>query len=607
MCGIAGFNWQDKSLIETMSRTMEHRGPDDEGIYVDENVSLGHRRLSVIDISAKGHQPMRFEGLVIVYNGEIYNFLQIREQLKDKGYSFTSDTDTEVILKSFHLWGPDCVNRFNGMWAFCIFDRENNLFFLSRDRFGKKPLYYYFDGSRFVFASSLKAIRRHNLNLEINKHALNFFFYQKYIGGDLTIFNNCYKLRPSENLIFNLNKKKLALSKYYNLEDEVLKCQDVSINQRLESIEEIVTKAVEDRLIADVPVGSFLSGGVDSSLISAIISSRHKDFDTFSIGFQDKSYDELRYSKLVSQYLHTNHHYDYLQIDQDLIGFIVENMDEPFGDASVLPTYLLSKITRRKVTVSLSGDAGDEIFGGYDTYKAYKFARYLPKAAVGASRYLIDLLPPSDGKVPLSFKMKRFAGVFDTNINKRHLNWMATFIDQQRQKLMQDNFVNSESLINAGSEGSFLSIQLNDIHNYLAEDILKKVDYASMLNSLEVRVPFLDCRLVPLMLSLPDKFKINRLTTKWLLKRIASRYLPKKIAHRPKRGFTVPISKWIKSSDLIREFLISPKSFEHNLVNFDFVQALFNAHINGKEDNARQLWLVFVFNYWWSSNIGSRK
>jgi len=600
MCGIAGFNWQNKSLIETMSRTMKHRGPDDEGFYIDDNVSLGHKRLAIIDLSERGHQPMQFEHLIIVYNGEIYNFKQLREQLVSKGYNFISDTDTEVVLKSFHLWGPSCVESFNGMWAFCIYDKKENIFFLSRDRFGKKPLYYYFDGEQFIFASELKAIKKHKLDFNINVPGLNFFFYQKYIGNELTIFNNCYKLRPSENLMFDLGRKKLALTKYYNLEDEISKCQDAPLEQRLESIEDIIVSAVEDRLVADVPVGSFLSGGIDSSLISAIISSKHKNFDTFSIGFTDKSYDELKFSKFVSEYIRTDHHYDYLEVDQDLIKFIIENMDEPFGDASILPTYLLSKITRRNVTVSLSGDGGDEIFGGYDTYKAYKIAKYVPRNVTKLSRYLVDLLPPSDKKLAASFKMKRFVSDLDTNINRRHLNWMATFNDPDRKKLLSDSFINAQELLPCASADNLLSIQLNDIHNYLVEDILKKVDLASMLNSLEARVPYLDYRLVPLVLSLPDEYKIRNLTTKWLLKKVAANYLPKKIVHRPKRGFTVPITKWIKKSDFIQEFLTARRFYEHSLLNYDYVQQMFNAHISGKEDNARQLWLVFVFNYWLS-------
>ncbi len=602
MCGIVGFNWQDKETVEKMAQAVRHRGPDDEGFYIDGSMSLGHRRLSIIDTSPKGHQPMCFENLVLVYNGEIYNFKQLREELKSKGYSFNSDTDTEVLLYSYHQWGPACVERFNGMWAFCIYDKQKNFFFLSRDRFGIKPLYYYFDGDKFIFASELKAIRKHKLNFNVSTTALNFFFYQKYIGSDLTIFENCYKLRPSENLMFDLNKKEMSRTKYYDLEQEISVYQDKPLKERLESIENIIIDAVEKRLVADVPVGSFLSGGIDSSLISAIISKNHKNFDTFSIGFKDKSYDELTYSKLASEYIKTEHHVDFLEVDEDIIKLIMENLDEPFGDASVLPTYLLSKITRRYVTVSLSGDAGDEVFGGYDSYKAYKLAQYVPMAVMRLSKYLVDLLPPSDKKLALTFKMKRFVRDFDSDVNRRHLNWMATFNDSQRQQLLNSKFINADSLIDCSCEKSFLSMQLNDIHNYLAEDILKKVDLASMLNSLEARVPFLDYRLVPLVLSLPEKYKIRNLTTKWLLKKIASNYLPKKIVRRAKKGFTVPIARWLRKSDLIRDFLTNHKYYEHNLLNYDYVQQLFDAHIKKKEDNARHLWLVFVFNYWWNKN-----
>ncbi len=602
MCGIAGFNWKNQSILEEMAQTLQHRGPDDQGFYLDNNVSLGHRRLSVIDTSEKGHQPMQFEHLVIVYNGEIYNFQELKEHLKSVGYNFTSSTDTEVVLHSYHHWGSSCVDRFNGMWAFCIYDKKKNILFLSRDRFGIKPLYYYFDGNRFIFASELKAIRKHNLALTTSIPALNFFFYQKYIGNNLTISENCYKLRPSENLVFDLNKRKLDRIKYYHLEQQISGYQNTALKQRVGLIENIITDAVEKRLIADVPVGSFLSGGIDSSLISAVISKNHKHFDTFSIGFRDQSYDEVNFSKIVSEHIKTDHHYEYMDIDQDLVEYIIENMDEPFGDASLLPTYLLSKITRRKVTVSLSGDAGDEVFGGYDTYKAYKLARYVPRLVARLSKYLIELLPLSDRKVTLAFKMKRFVRDFDTNINRRHLDWMATFNDSQRKKLLNDNFMDAKSLIDFKPEKSLLSIQLNDIHNYLAEDILKKVDLASMLNSLEARVPFLDHRLVPLVLSLPEKYKITNLRTKWLLKEIASNYLPKRIVHRPKRGFTVPISKWIKKSDLIQDFLTNRSYYEHNLLSYDYVQEMFNSHINNKEDNARELWLVFVFNYWWHKN-----
>jgi len=603
MCGIAGFNWNDKDIIEKMAESIRHRGPDDEGYYLDDNVSLGHRRLSVIDTSEKGRQPMCFEHLAVVYNGEIYNFKQLREQLKSKGYKFFSGTDTEVLLYSYHLWGPKCVEKFNGMWAFCIYDKKNNSLFLSRDRFGIKPLYYYFDGGRFIFASELKAIRQHNLDMQIDLAGVNFFFYQKYIGKDLTIFKNCYKLKPSENLIFDLNTKKLSKTKYYDLENEIAAASQIPLKARLESIEETLVDAVEKRLVADVPVGSFLSGGVDSSLISAVIARRKDDFDTFSIGFKDASYDEVPFSREVSSYISTAHHVEYMDIDEGLMEYLISNMDEPFGDSSLLPTYLLSKITRRKVTVSLSGDGGDEVFGGYDSYLAYELAKYIPKSVVKLARPLVRLLGPSEKKLSLGFKVKKFVNDFDANVNKRHLDWMATFADGQRELLLADRFVGVESLVDFSDEKTLLSIQLNDIHNYLAEDILKKVEAASMLNSLEARVPFLDHRMVPMVLSLPEKYKINFFKTKRLLKKIASNYLPAEIIHRKKRGFTVPVSRWVKESPLMKEFITNRRYYESGLLNYDYVNGLFDEHVNNRRDYARQLWLVFVFNYWCNCKI----
>jgi asparagine synthase (glutamine-hydrolysing) len=598
VCGIAGFNWNDSSAINAMAETLRHRGPDDRGVYLDTGVSLGHTRLAILDLSQKGHQPMHFENLTIVYNGEIYNFQEIRDELQSLGYKFTSGTDTEVILAAYHRWGGKCVERFNGMWALCIYDKDKQTLFLSRDRFGIKPVYYYFDGRRFIFASELKAIRKHGIPLETDPAGLNFFFYQKYIGGDFTIYKNCRKLRPSESLLFDLNTKKFVVSKHYDLENEIAKRQSIPIDERLGMVEGIIEDAVLKRLIADVPVGSFLSGGLDSSLISAIISKNKKDFDTFSIGFKDQSYNELEFSKSVAEYIGTAHHYEYMDVNEDIIQQVIGEMDEPFGDSSVFPTYLLSKITRQKVTVSLSGDAGDEVFGGYDTYMAYKLARLIPGPFVRLSRYLVDAIPPSDRKVTFGFKMKRFVRDFDMDCNRRHLNWMATFGDVTREKLLGDCFIPCDRLINCTGENSLLSVQLNDIHNYLAEDILKKVDLASMLVSLEARVPYLDYRLVPLVLSLPEKYKIRHLTTKWLLKKIAGRYLPRRIVHRPKRGFTVPVSTWIRNSALIREFLTNRSYYQAGLLDYDYAQRLFDEHISRGRDNARELWLIFVFNYW---------
>jgi asparagine synthase (glutamine-hydrolysing) len=603
MCGIAGFNFNDSRLVEKMTTAIAHRGPDDRGSYLDDSVSLGHCRLSIIDTSPRGRQPMQFENLVITYNGEVYNFRELRTQLESKGYNFRSDTDTEVVLLAYHCWGPSCVEKFNGMWSFCIYDSKQRTLFLSRDRFGIKPLYYYFDGKRFVFASELKAIRRHDLPLVIDTDGVNRFFYQKYIGGKRTIFDNCFKLEPGHNLMFDLQRRSVAKTRYYHLEEEISLASDKPLDERLALVGELLTDAVEKRLIADVPVGSFLSGGVDSSVISAMIARTRKDFKTFSIGFKDRSYDEVPYSQKVAGHIGTDHHVEYLDIDENLIAHVIGMMDEPFGDSSVLPTYLLSQMTRKSVTVSLSGDGGDEVFAGYDSYQAWNIARFLPRAVVGLAKPVVRLLPPSEKKLTTAFKIRKFADSFGTDVNRRHLDWMSTFADGDRSRLLGGGFIASDGLFTVPSGGSLLSVQLNDIANYLAEDILKKVDLASMLNSLEVRVPFLDYRLVPTVLSLPDSCKIRYFKMKWLLKKIASDYLPAAIVNRKKRGFTVPVSRWIRHSDMIRQFITQRGCYHGDLVDYDYAQSLLADHLDRKADNARQLWLIFVFNKWCDSAI----
>jgi asparagine synthase (glutamine-hydrolysing) len=599
MCGITGFNWKSPEQIKRITDTLCHRGPDDEGTFCDDSVSLGHRRLSIIDTSTRGHQPMHFGHLHIVYNGEIYNFQELRPELETAGYTFHSDTDTEVILLAYHRWGADCVNRFNGMWAFCIYDAQKKTLFLSRDRFGVKPLYYYFDGNRFIFASELKAIRPLVPDLRMNTTAVNYFFYQKYIGSDMTIYDRCGKLKPSENLIFDLEKKQIHKSIYFDLPAQVEYHRSQSLKDRLDAVEGIVADAVQRRLVADVPVGSFLSGGLDSSVISAIIAKQKQNFQTFSIGFKDESYDEVPFSKQVAQHIRTQHHVEYLEIDEPLIERVIRYMDEPLGDSSVMPTALLSQMTRKFVTVCLSGDAGDEVFAGYDSYKAWKLARFIPAWMVRLGRPLVNLLPPSDKKLNLAFKMQKFAEDYHPDPVRRHLDWMATFTDRDRMKLLTDKFIKADDFIHPCGHGCLTDMQLSDFDGYLSEDILKKVDLASMMYSLEVRVPFLDYRLVPLVLSLPDKYKIRCLQTKWLLKKIASGMLPSKIIHRKKRGFTVPVSAWLKKSSLIRQFITDKAYYDHGFLNYNYACQLFTEHINRRRDNARQLWLIFVFNYWW--------
>jgi len=581
-----------------MAETLRHRGPDDQGLFTDERVSLAHRRLAILDLSPRGRQPMAREGLQIVYNGEVYNFRDLRAQLQGCGHVFHTGTDTEVLLAAYHQWGPECVTRFNGMWALCIYDPGRGVLFLSRDPFGIKPLYYYYDGTRFIFASELKAIRVHNLDLSISVSAVNAFFYQKYIGGDRTIFEQCHKLPPGHNLTFDLAARKPTVHRYYDLEARIGEQQERPLEDRLGAVESLLAEAVDMRLIADVPVGSFLSGGVDSSLISALISRRHADFQTFSIGFREASYNELGYSRQVAGHLGTRHHYDILEIDPATIERLLEAMDEPFGDASLFPTYLVSQIARRQVTVCLSGDGADEVFGGYDTYLGWHIARHMPRWVAALAKPVIERLPVTDKKVTLRFKARRFLRDLEAQPVCRHLNWMATFPGSTRTDLLGTQFVDDAALLSCPPGGDLLAVQLADIHHYLAEDILKKVDLASMLHGLEARVPMLDHRLVPLALSLPEPYKIRGLTTKWLLRRIAAGYVPRRIVRRPKRGFTSPISRWIRELDLVQDRLQDRRCYEHGLVSYDLVQKMLESHRARARDFARELWLVFVFNDW---------
>lgn len=606
MCGIAGFNWEAEDKIAEMCQAIAHRGPDAVRFWSADGMSLGHRRLSILDLSEKGAQPMFLDDLVVVYNGEIYNYIEIRAELIALGHCFVSDCDTEVILHAYQEWGQICVNRFNGMWAFCLFDRTRNQLFLSRDRFGIKPLYYFYDGNRFVFSSEIKAIIVHQLKLNVDKTALNQYFYQKYIGGDRSIFSEIKKLLPSHSLVLDLTSRELKTECYYQLKEQVEASKKLPLEERLSYIRETLEDAVERRLIADVPVGCFLSGGLDSSLISAIIAKKKDDFDTFSIGFKEKTYNELPFAKLVADHIHTNWHSRTFEIDDELIFKVISGLDEPFGDSSVLPTYLLSKTTRERVTVSLSGDAGDEVFGGYDSYKAYKISRLVPGFVVGAGRFLTRLLPVSDKKLSFSFKLKKFFADYDPHPQRRHLNWMSQMSDVLRAEMLGGAYIQTEVLFPVDDGDTLTDIQLNDFKNYLPDDMLRKVDIASMLCSLEARVPFLDYRLVPYVLSLPDRYKIAAgWETKALLKKIGLSFLPKEIVYRKKRGFTVPVSKWIKESALVNQVLTEASYFEHRYFERSTVLNILAEHHAKKADHSRALWLIFVFNLWWKLNLGS--
>ena len=567
MCGISGFNWNDEKAIKRMINAIKYRGPDDDGIYVDNEVSLGHVRLSILDLSVKGHQPMMSsdENIVIVHNGEIYNYKEIRETLKKKGHSFDSNTDTEVIINSYKEWGVGCVKKFNGMWAFAIYDKKKKMLFLSRDRLGIKPLYYYWDGDRFIFASELKAIlevRKINRKENLNPDAIELYFALGFIPSPYSIYNSVFKLESRESLIFDLEKKKLKKWYYWDLD------RYGPVYNKKKLIDEgkrLLYDTTKLRMRSDVPAGAFLSGGLDSSTVVGVMSKFEdlKDLHTFSIGFEGK-YDETKYIEIVSNRFGTIHHHHYYKID-DFYSFINKEYatvyDEPFGDAAGAPLFTLSKIAKRYVTVALSGDGGDEIFGGYEKHRygsIIEMMKKIPKPVryvamhlqIGETSILkegwrLSLLPYE--KIYPRFISR---GFFDSKVYEK---WSL----EKMRKFMA-----------LGNNNLGAAMRLFDFY-YLSDRYLMKVDRATMSNALENRSPFLDHRFAEYSQKIPINWNVDFFKTKKLMREIIRDMVPKEVYSRGKQGFMPIINEWISDDMFLKEAQknmsilksISPKTY----------------------------------------------
>ncbi|MBN2142595.1 asparagine synthase (glutamine-hydrolyzing) [Candidatus Woesearchaeota archaeon] len=585
MCGINGFNWKDEKLITEMNKRIKHRGPDDNGSLATENLSLGQVRLSILDLSSAGHQPMLYSKmtgacsrthkphlmkkaeLAIVFNGEIYNFQEIREELKRKGYCFSTRCDTEVILASYLEWGPDCVKRFNGMWAFALHDRKKDILFCSRDRIGKKPFFYHFDAKsgKFMFTSELKAIFQ-QLELgkkeEIDRRALDIYFTTGYIPAPMSIFRNVRKLEARQSLVFDLRKKRIrdmhyhyALPQYKPVKDE---------KALIREGKSLLHDATRLRMIADVPVGAFLSGGLDSSAVVAAMagSTELKKLHTFSVGFEDR-FDESRYMKDVKDFLRTRHHHSYYK-EQDFDRIMVLNRlsyvyDEPFGDYSNFPTYELSRLAREHVTVALSGDGGDEIFGGYTFHQIASQIRLLQKIPRWIRRMMLALLPKSDnpdalmtlkGKAREAFRISLLRPEdFYAEVGSEQVYKPAAFKNWSRERMRR-------VLRSCGGELEEAVIRYDLYYHTLPDNFLVKTDRASMAHALEVRSPFLDHRFLELEARIPIKWKTTARRRKLLLRKIIKGTVPGSIVRRGKQGFTPPLEKWInkeKNMKVLRE------------------------------------------------------
>ncbi len=617
MCGIVAVLKFDKddevnpATLKAMTDVLRHRGPDDDGFYTSSNVGLGFRRLSIIDL-AGGQQPMSNEdgSLWIVFNGEIYNFLPLREELIKRGHKFTTRSDTESILHAYEEWGEECLQRFNGMFAFTIWDKRNRNLFAARDRLGVKPLDYYIDDKVMVICSELKSLLQcPGLDLSVDYNAIDQFFTYGVIPAPRTIYRKARKLPPAHYLIWQNGN--LRVHRYWQIHPP--EPSAFSEDDCLDRLDELLSDSVKIRLISDVPLGAFLSGGIDSSMIVALMSkASRRPVKTFSVGFEKEKFDERKYARIVAQRCETEHK-EYMaryNIAEDAPK-IMANFDEPFFDSSAIPTYYVSKIARQHVTVCLSGDAGDELFAGYDHYpralRNEKIAERMPKSLREALRSISRALP---------FGLKGRNTLHTYSLQGPELYVQGTVgqsFDLVKERLYSDSLKDAidfsvryaalRELFRRYERCDPLSRMLfADLQTYLPNDILTKVDSTSMLNSLEAREPYLDYRLVEFVATLPSELKYRNGVRKYLLKRLAERYLPDEIIHRPKKGFSVPLHLWLTRD--LREtalgLLTSRRFRERGLFNPKVVDRFLKSTFDGKGRYYRMVWLLFCLELWFT-------
>ena len=630
MCGIAGFIGNgDIDDIVRMTRNLKHRGPDEEGFWKNDikHIFFGHRRLSVID-PVDGKQPMwdNTSSLCIIFNGEIYNYIELRKELESLGYVFqTSHSDTEVLLIAYKEWGEHLVSRLNGMWAFAIYDVKKEEIFISRDRVGEKPLFYTFQNGTFAFASELKSLIQHvNISTSVSKLSLQKYFAYGFIPAPKSLYANIFKLPGGYNLFVNVKSLDFKICKYWSFCIEpVDKVPKNAESVWGEELRDLLNKAVQCRMRSDVPLGVFLSGGIDSSIVTSILSKNLSNIRTYTIGFEDKDYDESIYAKKIAKYLgtiHTEHIFSKNDII-DLIPRLSETFTEPFADSSQIPTMLLSNITSKNATVALSGDGGDELFCGYNRYiYAKKYWKYISRLPIGLKKsflFIMNNCPNIFIKFLFSFIFEDDNFSIDNKINKiliklSHIKNKETFYESMITEWSStDKITNIENNSFVDNENynifSNKEIQLTDcmmfidFHTYLTDDILCKVDRSSMNYSLEVRAPFLNSKLIELAFDMPLDYKIFQNNSKFILKDILSEYIPKQYFLRPKKGFSIPVSDWIKNDlkDWVNETLSYSMNSKHNLFNQKVIEKTKKEHFEGHFNHEHKLWSLIQFNSWY--------
>lgn len=630
MCGITGawcFNekgYEVMKKIEAATEALHRRGPDSFGIYHHHHVALGHRRLAIIDISASGNQPMQDPTgrYVIVYNGEIYNFKSLRAELMQKGYTFRSNSDTEVLLYLYIEHKEQCLHKLNGFFAFAIYDQQEETLFIARDRMGIKPLLYYKDENLLIFSSEMKSLLAYQVKKQLNYTALYTYLQLNYIPAPLSILNQIYKLLPGHYIKVDTSGN-FTIEKYFQIHSPSLPIHQATPDYptAIDKLRNLLSDSVQQRLIADVPLGTFLSGGVDSSIISLLAARYSPYINTFSIGFRDEPFfDESPYAEMVARKLKTNHTTFLLTNEEMLehLNDILDYIDEPFADSSAIAVYILSKQTRRKVTVALSGDGGDELFGGYNKHAAEYRARQslLLNKVIQVFAPFLQYLPQSrNSKMANLFRqLNRYAEGLQHSKADRYWRWCSYISEQQALQLLSaqskiqlnlPHYTQIKQLYTRliGNTDDLNDVLYADMHLVLANDMLQKVDLMSMANALEVRVPFLDYRIVNFMFSLPASYKIDKRRRKKILIDAFRNDLPEQIFTRPKHGFEVPLLKWFRNElfSMIHHDLLDDQFVaSQQLFDLQAVKRLKQLIMSGSPSEAQaRVWGLIVFQYWW--------
>jgi len=617
MCGICGIISKNNNLefedIKKMNDLLIHRGPDDEGFYIENNIALAMRRLSIIDLKT-GKQPIFNETAdkVIIFNGEIYNFLHLKKGLIEKGHIFLTNSDTETVIHLYEEYGEDFVNYLRGMFAIAIWDKNEKKLILARDRLGKKPLFYYNDGNYFIFSSEINPILSFKkILLSLNLRAIDLYLTLQYIPAPDTIYNEIKKLEPATILVFKNNE--IKTKKYWEIPTNTIQ---IPYRDAKERLKELVKEAVSLRMISDVEIGAFLSGGIDSSIVVAVMSSLSKErIKTFSIGFKEENFSELEYAREVAK-MYLTEHYEFIVEEEltDVIDELIIHYGEPFADPSAIPSYYVSKVASKFVKVTLNGDGGDENFAGYKRYVALKIIdslkKFIPEASIDFFNNLFNILPEKNAPFNKIWLIKKFLRAMrQKELLSSYISAISFFDLDEKEEIKSSKF---RTILDKNYPYEYIKnyfkidgdivkkMIYTDFNSYLPECLMMKMDIASMANSLETRSPFLDHKLIEFVSTLPSEYKMNLINTKYILKDTFKDMLPQKIRKRGKMGFSIPLGLWMrqKLKKRFEETCLSEKSLNTGLFDREKLLKLWDEHQNLKKDHGYKLWAIFVFFVW---------